>query len=209
MTANVQRLPSVSGLALAAALFIAGPLRSDAVAGIGIVAGLQHDAPAVRDAGRGFASEGSWRPLVGLLLSRRIGTRWRAEGGALYAKRVFSSSAFVTDTPVRADFFDLGVVAIRELGPPGPPWALSVQAGPQAGLRLRARRRFREVDQDVTGELHEADLRMIGGLRLARVAGRSRFFLEGRFAWGLTNLDNTEQQEVRSRGLTVAVGWTR
>lgn len=170
-------------------------------------AGPSCDAPSVEDAER-FDSACSVQPLLGAAASFPGPGRLRLEAEASYSRRSFESPAFVTETPVRADFLDLAFL----LG--WPVWESSrfrVTAvfGPQVGLRLSARRRFRDFDQDITDELRPAELRLVGALRLSRRTGRGEAFLEGRLGYGLTNLDDTNQQQIHSRGVAVMLGFAR
>ncbi|HET7292074.1 MAG TPA: outer membrane beta-barrel protein [Vicinamibacteria bacterium] len=195
--------PAIAALAMTAA----PPCAADSF-GYGALIGLQHDSPAVDDEGQDFGSDGSWKPLAGALVSWH-GAAWGAETRAYYGQRAFASSAFPTDTPVRVDFLELGLVAMRGLGSATGRWTRELFTGPQTGLRLRARRSFRDVDQDVTDQFREADLKWVAGFRVGRRAGTSQLFLDGSLAWGLTNLDSTNQQEIHSRLLSFSIGWRR
>ncbi|HEY7697542.1 MAG TPA: hypothetical protein VIE88_03960 [Vicinamibacteria bacterium] len=111
----------------------------------------------------------------------------------------------MTDTAVRADFLELAFLGERAIYERGA-FRFSLVAGPQVGLRLRARRRF-DVDQDVTGELREADLKIVCGLRLARRLGEGAVFVEGRFGCDLTDLDDTKQNQIHSRAIWIQLGY--
>jgi hypothetical protein len=115
----------------------------------------------------------------------------------------------VTDTNVVADFVELGMLGMATHVSASGTWRVSLLAGPQVGLRLKARRRFREADQDVTQELRGADLKAALGLRLRRSLGRGSVFIEARAALGLTDLDATHQQSIRARVLGLHLGYTR
>ncbi len=182
-------------------------MRSLAALGFSLFAGLQCDAPAVRD-GRRFDSSCGVEPLAGGALSFTGFGRLSLETEGQYAGRSFASSAFVTDTAVRSDFLELAFLGAWPFYDRGA-FRLSAVTGPQLGLRLRARRRFRNVDQDVTDELRSADLKIVGGLRLSRRAGAGAVFLEGRLAFGLTDLDDTNQHSIHSRILSIQLGYAR
>lgn len=171
----------------------------------GVQAGVQRDAPQVRDV-REFPSDGSWAPVSGAFVGWEPRGRWSARAETAFARRRFASPAFVTDMPVVADFLEAGLLALWRPGPATRRWALSLEAGPQVGFRLRARRRFRDVDQDVTGELREADLKAVVGLGAAHRRGP---FLTVRFAFGMTDLDATNQQQIRARALVLLLGYRR
>jgi hypothetical protein len=184
------------------------PQIAEAGVGLAIAGGAQLDTPRVWD-GRSFSSEGSVEPVAGVALRWPPHGSWGAELEGAYARRSFASDAFVTDTPVRADFIEWSLLGVwRERGSQGR-WAVSALLGPQLGARLRARRRFRDVDQDVTNELRETDLKALAALRLSRSKGPLEVYLEGRLAWGLTNLDDTNQQRIHARSVGLRLGLAR
>ncbi len=174
---------------------------------LSVFAGPQCDAPAVED-GERFDSRCSLQPLFGAAASFSGPGRLWLETEASYSLRSFGSSAFVTDTLVRADFLELAFLSAWPLHE-SPRYRVTAVAGPQVGFRLSARRPFRDVDQDVTDELREADLRLALALRLSRPIGPVEAFIEGRFAFGITNLDDTNQQEIHSRAVVMKLGFTR
>jgi hypothetical protein len=173
----------------------------------GAGAGTQSDAPLVSD-GRRFESKGGLAPVAGVFLAWSSDAGWGGQLAADLARREFASPAFPTDTPVVADFLELGVHG-RWRAWNGGGWEAWVAAGPQVGFRLRARRRFRELDQDVTEELREADFKIALRLLAARRWGGGQLFLEGRLAFGITDLDATNQQEIRPRILGICIGYGR
>ena len=204
--AGGARLPPVQSRLLAASL-LAWAVDTEADWRLSVFAGPSCDAPAVED-GASFDSRCSVQPLLGAAASVSGPGRWRFETEATYSRRSFESSAFVTDNAVRAEFLELALLAAWPLRE-GSSYRITAVLGPQVGLRLRARRRFRDVDQDVTDELRPADLKLVGALRLSRRTGRGEAFLEGRLGFGVTNLDDTNQQEIHSRGFAVKVGFAR
>lgn len=179
-----------------------------ALAGWGLEAGVQRDAPSVRDL-REFGSHGSPAFFAGAFAAWRPQARWSARLEAAYARRRFSSSAFVTDTPVVADFLEIGLFGAWLPGPRDRAWRFRVELGPEVGVRLRARRRFRDVDQDVADELRSADLKVVLGVWVERAWGSGRLFLSPRFGLGLTDLDATNQQQIRARTAALVVGYER
>jgi hypothetical protein len=190
-----------------AASLLAWAFDTEAQWRFSVFAGPSCDAPAVED-GERFDSACSVKPLLGAAASFSLPGRLRLKAEASYSRRSFESPAFVTDTPVRADFLDLaflGAWPIRDSSR----FRVTAVFGPQVGLRLSARRRFRDFDQDVTDELRPAELRFVGGLRLSRRTGRGEAFLEGRLGFGLTKLDGTNQQQILSRGVAVMLGFAR
>jgi hypothetical protein len=126
-----------------------------------------------------------------------------------FGRRRSASPAFVTDTPVVADFLEVGLLAAWRAGPAERAWRFRMEAGPQVGILLRARRRFRDVDQDITDELQHKDLKAVLGVRVERRAGGGWLVLGTRFAWGLTDLDTTNQQQIRARIWVFLLGYER
>jgi hypothetical protein len=190
-----------------AVLLLAWAFDAEAWGRLSVFAGPSCDAPTVED-GERFDSKCSVQPLLGGAASFSGPGRLGIETEASYSRRSFESSAFVTDTAVRAEFLELALLAAWPLRE-GPRYAVVAVAGPQVGLRLSARRRFRGLDQDVTDELRPADLRLVGALRLSRRTGRGVAYLEGRLGFGVTDLDDTNQQQIHSRGVVVLLGFAR
>ena len=176
--------------------------------GLSFFAGAQCDAPAVED-GSSFESSCSVRPLAGAALRFRGPGRLRLEAEGQFSRRSFRSPAFVTDTSVRADFLEMAPLGVFRFRALSARWSLGAVAGPQVGFRLRARRRFRDVDEDVTSQLREADLKGVFGVRLTRSMGPAEILLEGRFVWGWTDLDDTGQHRIAPRTWGVRVGFAR
>ncbi len=172
------------------------------------VAGVHCDKPAVRD-GSGFPSACAPRPMAGGAIGWAAHSRWRVDLEAIFAPRRFTSQAFVSNDAVRVDVLETAVIAGWRLRPAPAGWDLTIRGGPQVGSRLRARRRFRDVDEDITDQLREADLKLLVALRMSKRIGGASLLLEGRVGWGLTDLDNTNQQQIRSRAVGMLVGYAR
>jgi hypothetical protein len=193
--------------ALCVGLLLAMVGKAQADVGFSAFAGFQCDKPAVRDGGA-FDSRCSFQPVLGVGAAWPAQTAWQGALELRHSRRHFASSAFVTDTPVRAQFIDFSVLAVwrvrqRER------WSVAAVGGAQLGFLVAARRRFRDIDQDVTNEFREADLQAVRGLRLSRSAGRGRMYVEGRVGWGLTDLDNTNQQQIHARTFVATLGYSR
>lgn len=183
-------------------------VTSDSIAadlGFSFFGGAQCDAPDVQD-GESFESSCSIQPLVGTAVSFSAPgpADWRLEGQGQYSRRSFRSTAFATDTNVRADFLELALVGTWPFYRSSSGFRLAAIVGPQLGVLLGAQRRFQDIDQDITDELRSTDFRIVTAIRLSH----RRFFVEGGFAWGLTDLDNTNQQQIHSRGVMVKLGIT-
>lgn len=127
---------------------------------------------------------------------------WRLVAEGQYSRRAFASDAFATDTDVRAEFLELALLSQWQFYGSSSGVRLYAVVGPQIGILLRARRQFRGVDHDITDELRSPDFRIAAALRVTY----RRVFVEGGLAWGLTDLDNTNRQQIHSRGVAVKLG---
>lgn len=187
-------------LAVAAGAF---PGVASAELSIAVIGGAQCDAPAVSD-GASFSSTCSLQPLAGAALGFPFpGPRQLSlEVEGQYARRSFGSEAFATDTEVRATFIELALLGTWSFYESASGLRLGAVAGPQIGILQDAHRRFRDVDQDVKDLFRPADFKLVTALRVTR----RRLSAEGGVAWGLTNLDDTNQQEIRSRALYFKLG---
>jgi hypothetical protein len=199
-----QRLLGASILALALGV----SRESEARPRFAIFAGAQCDAPAVED-GQSFDSGCSMAPLAGFAAGFRPPGPLGLEALASYARRSFTSPAFVTDTAVRVDFLEVALEGTLVIHSSPGGFRVTALGGPELGVVLRARRLFRDVDQDIANELRQADFRLVALLRLSRHASAVEVFVESGVAWGLTNLDDTNQQTIHSRAFLIRLGVAR
>ena len=192
-------------VALATALH---PTKVEADSSWSVFGGFQCDTPRIRDGGDRFESTCAVAPLAGGGFELAGPWKSRFETSASFARRSFASTALVTDTNVRADYLELALRTALPVYGSDVSWRLRVLVGPQLGILLRARRRFRDVDQDVSDELRSTDIKLVAAVRIERTLGTRAFFAEAGFGWGLVDIDDTNQQEIRSRNLAVRLGIT-
>ena len=106
------------------------------------------------------------------------------------------------------DYLDIPVlVSYRLTG--GDARHVSVFGGPAIGLRLRARSRASfggtAIEDDVSDAVKSTDVSIVGGVSYHR----GRASLEGRYSWGVTDIDKETSDDVhiRTRGISILAGW--
>jgi hypothetical protein len=86
---------------------------------------------------------------------------------------------------------------------------VSVYAGPSLGVRVRAKSRATfgtaSLEEDVSDALTRTDLAVVFGLEYRR----GRLLFDGRYSWGLADVDEEPDDaiEIRNRGMAVMAGW--
>jgi hypothetical protein len=86
----------------------------------------------------------------------------------------------------------------------------SAFGGPAIGVKLRAHSRasFGEtaIEDDVSDQLKATDLSVVGGVAYQR----GRLSLEGRYAWGVSDIDKdtSDDVKIRTRVIAILAGWT-
>ena len=125
----------------------------------------------------------------------------------LYARKRFSSSDFVTDTPVDSRWVDVPFLADFVVRPRSR-FRPTLVVGFQFGAKLRATRQFRGEEQDIEDELADDDFGLVGGGEVSVLPNSDRLTVEGRLHWGLRNIDRTRWYDIKSRTLTLLVGYS-
>lgn len=80
-------------------------------------------------------------------------------------------------------------------------------AGPSAGYLIKARARAMGMDEDAKDLFKKGDLDLGLGAGVLFPAGRSSFFVEGRYSLGLINVaKDSEESTLKNRGIQVMAG---
>lgn len=85
----------------------------------------------------------------------------------------------------------------------------SVFGGPAIGVKIRARSRASfgdtAIEDDVSDQVKGTDLSVVGGVGYQR----GRASVEGRYAWGVSDIDKDASDDVtiRTRGISIVAGW--
>ena len=81
--------------------------------------------------------------------------------------------------------------------------------GPSIGVLLRARSSASfggtSFEENVKDQVKSTDFGLVGGLAYHR----GRFVVDGRYSWGLTDIDKEtgDGVEIRNRGISFLAGW--
>lgn len=143
--------------------------------------------------------------VAGVFGTMRLGDRMSIQPEVLYSQKGETFTEQSVDVTIELDYLDIPVLA-RFTG--GRRSGLVVFGGPSFGFKLRARSTF-EIDgekqeEDFGDDVESFDLGFVVGAGVES----ERFFLDGRYQWGLSDLDadDSELTEVKNRVLSVVVG---
>jgi Outer membrane protein beta-barrel domain len=146
--------------------------------------------------------------VAGGFVTWPLGSRLALQPEVLFAQKGASFDQGGGTGTEKLDYLDVPVlVSYRLFGAPGR--HVSVLAGPSFGLRLRARSSASfggdTLEQDVSDQVTRSDVAVVGGLAYHR----GRLVFDGRYAWGLTDIDDETEDAVsiRNRGISFLVGW--
>ncbi len=138
----------------------------------------------------------------------RLDPMYLEKGGGIELRNFFGEDAAAS---IRLSYVELPVL-LKVAKPTGRvrPYLI---LGPSVGYRTSVR-----VKDEVTGEEDSADAEenikkwdfgLSGGAGLAVPAGRAIVFVEGRYTWGLVNLDKEDQDTtLKNGGVQILAGFT-
>jgi hypothetical protein len=102
------------------------------------------------------------------------------------------------------DYLEIPVIAryrLRSVG--GAP--LRVFGGPSFGFRLRAREKARfggeTMERDISEEIERFDLGLVGGAGVEI----GRIVIDGRYTWGVADIDSEKEDDVKVRNRVISV----
>jgi Outer membrane protein beta-barrel domain len=146
--------------------------------------------------------------VAGGFITWPLGSRLALQPEVLFAQKGASFDQGGGTGTEKLDYLDVPVlVSYRLFGAPGR--HVSVLAGPAFGIRLRARSSASfggdTLEQDVSDQVTRSDVAVVGGLAYHR----GRLVFDGRYAWGLTDIDDETEDAVaiKNRGISFLVGW--
>jgi hypothetical protein len=144
--------------------------------------------------------------VAGVFATLRMGDLVSIQPEALYSQKGEKFTEDGVDVTLELDYLDIPVLA-RFTGSSRS--GLVVFGGPSFGFKLRARSTFdvegEEIeDEDLGDDVESFDLGFIAGAGIES----PKFFIDGRYQWGLSNINATEdEEEVKHRVLSVVVGF--
>jgi Outer membrane protein beta-barrel domain len=159
--------------------------------------------------GEGDAPEADRRIglVAGVFATMRMGDLVSIQPEVQYSQKGEKFTEDSVDVTIELDYLDIPVLA-RFTGSSRS--GLVVFGGPSFGFKLRARSTFdiedEEIeDEDLGDDVESFDLGFIAGAGIES----EKFFVDGRYQWGLSNINATEddQEEIKNRVLSVVVGF--
>ena len=146
--------------------------------------------------------------LVGGFVTWPLGGRLELQPEALFTQKGAKSDQLGGTSTEKLDYLDVPILvsyrinASRERN-------FAVFGGPSIGVLLRARSSASfggtSFEENVKDQVKSTDFGLVGGLAYHR----GRFVVDGRYSWGLTDIDKEtgDGVEIRNRGISFLAGW--
>jgi hypothetical protein len=152
-----------------------------------------------------FDTDAETRFALGVAVPVGLNERVSFEPELVYAEVWFSSRDFDPVARIESRTLLLGLPFKRHWNAAG---AISphLAAGPQLAFIGRTRQVFGGLEEDVSDDVRDMDVALLLGVGAGLRAGSGRATLELRYALGLRNLDETEN-EIRIRGFQLLLGY--
>ena len=145
--------------------------------------------------------------LVGVFGSVPVNDRIAFQPEFLFTQKGAKLEEDGFDSTLKLDYFEIPLLADVRLNEG--PTRISFIVGPALGFRSQAKV---ETDEEVEG-VDELDLKEdVEGVDFGLVTGvavtSGNFVVDGRYTWGLRNINKTEDEpSVKNRALSISVGW--
>jgi len=197
----------IAGVALAAVFGVVAPAAAQGLT-YGVKGGVTLATLAEDDDGDAISFDNRIGLVAGGFVNWPLGGRLALQPEALFTQKgakVEEGGGTLTE---QLDYLDVPVLIHYRLTG-SDTRHLSVFGGPAIGLKLRARSRASfggtAVEDDVSDRVKPADLSIVGGVSYQR----GRVSIEGRYAWGVSDIDKDSADDVtiRTRGISVLAGW--
>lgn len=139
---------------------------------------------------------------VGGFASIPFNARFAFQPEVLYSQQGSKASEDGFEATLKLDYVNVPLLAKINLSSGQNPVSLLV--GPQIGFRTGAQVESEGVEVDIEEQTESTDW----GLVLGMSATLGKFVLDGRYTWGLSNInaDPEDNQKVKNRVFTVSVG---
>ena len=146
--------------------------------------------------------------LVGGFVTWPLGGRLEFQPEALFTQKGAKSDQLGGTSTEKLDYLDVPLlVSYRITGSRERNFA--VFGGPSLGVLLRARSSASfggtSFEENVKDQVESTDFGVVAGLAYHR----GRFVVDGRYSWGLTDVDKEtgDGVEIRNRGISFLAGW--
>lgn len=184
---------------------MAPPTQAQLVVDIGVIGGVNYAGASLDADGVEFDDSNIFRLGFGLVLDAGL-----KQGPGLRIEPMFLQKGFeVSSSKIKLSYLEVPV--LLRLAIDGGMAKLYVMGGPSVGLLLSAREsqdgEFGS-DEDVKDDYKNFDFGLIGGAGISIPMNMIAFFIEGRYALGLSDILDFDQVKVKNRGLQVFSGIT-
>jgi hypothetical protein len=147
--------------------------------------------------------------VIGGFVTWPLGGRLDLQAEGLFTQKGAKSDQLGGTSTQKLDYVEIPVLLSNRLTG-SRERNFSVFGGPSFGVRLRARSSASfsggsTFEEDVSDQVKRTDLAIVGGLAYHR----GRLIVDGRYSWGLTDIDEEtgDDTKIMNRGIAVLAGW--
>lgn len=144
----------------------------------------------------------------GGVLGIGLGEMFSLEFEPMFLQKGAKAEAGGTDGKIKADYLEVPVMLKVPFGQGNvKPY---VMAGPQVGYLLSAKVEAGGQEQDIKDDVKSIDFGVAFGAGVGIPAGNNTVFIEGRYALGLTDVndDSNDPTEIKTKGIQIFAGIT-
>ncbi|MEO7274593.1 MAG: porin family protein [Vicinamibacterales bacterium] len=197
----------IAGITLAAMCGAVAPAAAQGLT-YGVKGGVTLATLAEEDDGDAVSFDNRLGLVAGGFVTWPLGARLALQPEALFTQKGAKVEEGGGTLTQQLDYLDVPVLIQYRLSG-SDARHLSVFGGPAIGFKLRARSRASfggtSVEEDVSDQVTSTDLSIVGGVGYHR----GRLSIEGRYAWGVSDIDKDTADDVtiRTRGISFLAGW--
>jgi hypothetical protein len=197
----------IVGITLATVVGAVAPAAAQGLT-YGVKGGVTLAKLAEEDEGDSVAFDNRIGLVAGGFMTWPLGARLALQPEGLFTQKGAKVEAGGGTLTQELDYLDVPVLVQYRLSG-SDARHISIFGGPAIGFTLRARSRASfggtAVEDDVSDRVKSTDVSIIGGAAYHR--GRASF--EGRYAWGVSDIDEDTADDVaiRTRGISFLAGW--
>ena len=138
--------------------------------------------------------------VAGILVVVPINARFAFQPEALYSSQ--GAKAEGIDGKIKLDYINIPLLANISLSGGDNP--ISLLVGPQIGFKISAEAEFEGEEEDLDDDTETFDFGLVAGIS----ATIRNFVIDGRYTWGLTNINaiDDDDQKVKNQVFTISVG---
>jgi hypothetical protein len=167
-------------------------------AGVGVKGGLNFANQSWSDNGSTFTPSGVQLPVFGVYFSLRLGKYLASQKGSKFTEEGYTDQ-------ITGSYIEVPVLAKIYVVPEGPVRPI-LFAGPAIGFMLSAEEVYDGESEDISDEVTGTDFGVVFGGGLEFKAGRAVLTLDVRYDMGLTDVEASDELQVKNKTVSVMIG---